>query len=64
MYINGVGGYFSMAQVMKKKKNAKLKPVMYITAYDPVIKKRVLHIVENGFAISTITGNKFKYVKK
>lgn len=33
----------------------------YITAYDPIIKRRVLHILRDGYAISVITGNKFKY---
>lgn len=33
----------------------------YITAYDPVIKKRVLFKLKNGWAISVITGHKFKY---
>ena len=33
----------------------------YITAYDPSIRKRVLFIVRNGWAVSVITGYKFKY---
>ena len=33
----------------------------YITAFDPTIKKRVLFIVKNGWAISVITGYKFRY---
>jgi len=33
----------------------------YIYAYDPIIKKRVVHIVKNGWAISLVTGNKFRY---
>ncbi|MHB1811398.1 MAG: hypothetical protein ACYCPR_03165 [Thermoplasmataceae archaeon] len=33
----------------------------YITAFDPIIKKRVLFIVKNGWAISVITGHKFRY---
>jgi hypothetical protein len=33
----------------------------YITAYDPTIKKRVLFIVKNGWAVSVISGYKFKY---
>lgn len=37
----------------------------YISAFDPTIKKRVLFIVKNGYAISIISGYKFKYeVKK
>ena len=49
---------------VKKSVKKKVVPVKYITAYDPTIQKKVLHIVENGFAVSTISGNKFKYVKK
>jgi len=33
----------------------------YITAIDPIIKKRVLFIVKDGWAISLITGHRFKY---
>jgi len=33
----------------------------YITAYDPIIGKRVVHIVEDGWAISLVTGHRFKY---
>jgi len=33
----------------------------YITAYDPIIKKRVVHIVEGGWAISLVTGHRFRY---
>jgi hypothetical protein len=33
----------------------------YIKAYDPTIQKRVLFIIQNGFAISTITGYRFRY---
>ncbi|MDA8054123.1 MAG: hypothetical protein M0Z77_00555 [Thermoplasmatales archaeon] len=33
----------------------------YITAYDPIIKKRVVHKVINGWAISLVTGHKFRY---
>lgn len=36
----------------------------YITAFDPTIKKRVLFIVKNGWAISVITGYKFRYKGK
>lgn len=36
----------------------------YIIAYDPEIKKRVLHIIVGEYAVSTITGNKFKYSPK
>lgn len=37
---------------------------IYITAYDPTIRKRVLFIVKNGWAVSVITGYKFKYEPK
>lgn len=33
----------------------------YIFAFDPTIKKRVLFIVKNGWAISVITGYRFRY---
>ena len=33
----------------------------YIFAYDPKIKKRVVHVVKDGIAISLISGNRFKY---
>ena len=34
----------------------------YITAIDPTLKRRVLFLVKNGWAISVITGYKFRYV--
>lgn len=39
----------------------KSKSVKYIYAFDPVIKKRVVHVVKNGYAISLVTRHKFKY---
>jgi len=36
----------------------------YISAIDPIIKKRVLFVVIDGWAISMITGHKFKYEGK
>jgi hypothetical protein len=33
----------------------------YIYAEDPTIKKRVVHVIKGGWAISIITGHKFKY---
>lgn len=33
----------------------------YIFAYDPTIKRRVTFIVENGWAISMVTGYRFRY---
>lgn len=35
--------------------------IKYIYAYDPKIKRRVVHIIRNGTAISLVTKNKFKY---
>ena len=35
----------------------------YIYAYDPIIKKRVVHVVVDGYAISMVTGNRFRYHK-
>jgi hypothetical protein len=36
----------------------------YIYAYDPIIKRRVPHIIVNGWAISMVTGNRFWYGKR
>jgi len=36
----------------------------YIYAFDPIIGKRVVHVVINGYAISLVTGNKFKYIPR
>ncbi len=33
----------------------------YISAVDPTIRKRVLFIVHNGWAVSVVTGYKFEY---
>lgn len=33
----------------------------YITAFDPTIRKRVVHIVANGWATSLVTGHRFRY---
>ena len=38
--------------------------VKYITAFDPIIKKKVAHIVKNGVAYSLVTGNQFNYKPK
>ncbi len=35
----------------------------YIYAFDPLIKRRVVHVVLNGWAVSLVTGHKFKYGK-
>ena len=42
---------------MKKSKS----DFKYIYAFDPIIKKRVVHVVKNGYAISLVTGHKFRY---
>jgi len=36
----------------------------YIFAFDRKIKRRVVHVLKNGYAISLVTGNKFRYPKK
>lgn len=36
----------------------------FIQAYDPVIKRRVLFQVQDGVAISTVSGHKFKYTPR
>jgi hypothetical protein len=33
----------------------------YIYAYDPIIKRRVVHVVKNEWAISLVTGHQFRY---
>lgn len=33
----------------------------YITAYDPRIGKRAVHVLVGHYAVSLISGNKFKY---
>jgi len=38
-----------------------MKGKEYISAIDPIINKRVLFIVKDGWAISLITDHKFKY---
>ncbi len=36
----------------------------YITAYDPLVGKRAVHMVEGGKAISLVTGHSFPYPSK
>lgn len=43
--------------IMKRRKTKR----EYIYAFDPIIKRRVPHVVRGGYAISLVTGNKFKY---
>jgi hypothetical protein len=54
--------------VMVKKKNVIEKKSddtkRYITAFDPIIKKKVLFLVKGDYAYSVITGHKFKYKKR
>jgi len=38
-----------------------MKEKKYISAIDPIIKERVLFLLKDGWAISLITGHKFKY---
>jgi hypothetical protein len=40
-----------------------LKHHEYIYADDPCIGKRVIHVVIKGWAISLVTGHRFKYKK-
>jgi len=37
-----------------------MKPQL-IYAYDPIVRKRVVHVVKDGWAISVVSGHKFKY---
>lgn len=36
----------------------------YIYAFDPIIERRVVHLVKNRTAISLVTGHKFKVKKR
>ena len=36
----------------------------YVYALDRKLKKRVVHVVKNGYAISLITGQRFKLRRK
>lgn len=47
-----------VAMEMEQDKSAK-----YISAIDPILEKRVIFKVINGYAISLLTGYKFKYKK-
>jgi len=33
----------------------------YYYAYDPKVKRRVVHVLMNGYLVSMITGHKFKF---
>jgi len=33
----------------------------YVYAYDPILKRRCVHLVKNGWAISLVTGHRFRY---
>jgi hypothetical protein len=44
---------------MKKKKEN-----VYIYAYDPKIKARVIHVCKGSYAISIVTSHAFKYNPK
>ena len=39
------------------------KSPQYVYAYDPKIKRRVVHAIRGKYAISLVTGNKFIYNK-
>jgi hypothetical protein len=43
------------------KKITKKKQVVYITAYDPIAKKRVVYVIKDKWAVSLVTKHKFKY---
>ena len=50
-------------RAVKKKEEAKGRKIIgkYVYAYDPKINKRVVHVVNKGYAISMVTGHKFRY---
>jgi hypothetical protein len=33
----------------------------YIYAYDPIIKRRIAYVVKEGWAISLVSGHRFRY---
>lgn len=35
----------------------------FVYAYDPIIKRRIVHLVKDGIAISMVTGHRFKMPK-
>ena len=35
-------------------------PSKYLWAYDPVIKRRTVHVIKGKIAVSLVTGHKFK----
>ena len=37
-----------------------MKPQL-IYAYDPIVRKRVVHVVKAGWAISVVSGHRFRY---
>lgn len=41
-----------------------MKREKYIYAFDPIINRRVVHLVKNRIAISLVTGHKFKVKKR
>lgn len=49
---------------MGEDRTVKIMAKKYITAYDPTIRKRVLFVVKGDWAVSVITGYKFKYDPK
>ncbi len=53
--------FHKIKSIITKKTKEKYMTERYITAFDPTINRRVLFIVRNGWAISVITGYKFRY---
>ena len=44
-----------------EKEDGNMAKPRYIFAYDPIIKRRVVHMVKGGYAISMVTGHRFRY---
>ena len=42
----------------------KTKKISYVYAYDPIIGRRVVHVIINGWAISLVTGHRHKIRRK
>jgi hypothetical protein len=36
----------------------------YVYAFDPEIKRRVVHVIRGDWAISLVTGHRFRYPEK
>ncbi len=51
-------------KTISKKRKIKRNEPIFVYAYDPILDRRVVHVIENGYAISLLTGRKFKIKTK